>query len=180
MSRAAPRPARRASPAMPRATDMVITPRGLRFRGRIFPCTVGRGGTRAAKREGDGATPRGTHCLVGMLYRTDRLARPTDWALPIRPFDGWSDDPRDPDYNLMVRLPHGFSAERLRRADRLYDRVLLTDWNWPYPRRGAGSAIFLHRWRKPGHPTEGCIGLPPAALDWILPRIEHRTRLIVP
>jgi len=160
-------------------TDLVVTPRGLRFMGRHFPCTVGKGGITSGKKEGDGATPRGTHRLVGMLYRPDRIARPTDWALPIRPRDLWSDDPTHEDYNLMVRAPYAHSHERLQRADPLYDLIILTDWNWPYPVKGRGSAIFIHRWRKPGHPTEGCIGLKPAHLKWIAPRIRHEPRLIV-
>lgn len=161
--------------------DLVVTPMGLRFMGRRFPCTVGRGGIVAAKakREGDGATPAGVHGLVGMLYRRDRLARPADWALPIGPFDLWSDDPRDEGYNLMTRVPHAFSHERLHRADPMYDLVILTDWNWPHAEPGRGSAIFIHQWRRPGAPTAGCIGLPRAALRWIAPRITHQTRLIV-
>lgn len=160
--------------------DMVLTRQGLRFLGRVFPCTIGRGGVRARKREGDGATPVGVHRLVGMLYRPDRMARPADWALPIGPRDLWSDDPGHEDYNLMVRAPYGFSHERLRRADPLYDLVLITDWNWPRAERGAGSAIFLHRWRGPGVPTAGCIGLNPGDLRWIAPRIRYQTRVIVP
>ncbi len=160
--------------------DLVLTPQGLRFMGRVFPCTTGRGGLSDTKREGDGATPCGTHGLVGMLYRPDRIARPTNWALPIGPLDLWSDDPRDPDYNLMVRAPHGYSHERLRRPDPLYDLVILTNWNWPFAEHSAGSAIFIHQWRRPGFATEGCIGLPRKALHWIAPRIRHQTRLIVP
>ncbi len=158
---------------------MVLTPTGLRFLGQTFPCTIGRGGIRRKKREGDGATPRGVHRLVGMLYRPDRMARPADWALPIRPGDLWSDDPRHEDYNLMVRAPYPHSHERLRRADPLYDLVILTDWNWPYPVKGRGSAIFIHQWRRPGFPTEGCIGLRRDHLHWIAPRIRYETRLIV-
>ena len=160
--------------------DLVLTPSGLRFMGRRFACTIGRGGLSARKREGDGATPVGVHRIVGMLYRPDRIAQPADWALPIRPGDLWSDDVRDPDYNLMVRAPHPYGHERLRRADRLYDLVILTDWNWPQAVKGRGSAIFIHRWRKPGHPTAGCIGLAPEDLRWIAPHIRHETRLIVP
>ncbi|MFY9212666.1 MAG: L,D-transpeptidase family protein [Aestuariivita sp.] len=159
--------------------DMVLTPSGLRFLGRTFPCTIGRGGLSSRKREGDGATPRGCHGLVGMLYRPDRLARPADWAVPIGPPDLWSDDVTDPDYNLMVRAPHPYSHEILRRADPLYDLVILTDWNWPSAVRGRGSAIFIHQWRRPGYPTEGCIGLRRDHLHWIAPRITFGTRLIV-
>lgn len=158
---------------------MVVTPMGLRFAGRMFACTVGRGGIRADKREGDGATPAGHHRIVGCLYRPDRMAKPCDWAVPIRPGDLWSDDPRDEDYNLMVRAPYGASHERLFRADRLYDLVIVTDWNWPRAERGRGSAIFVHRWRRPGYRTEGCVALDPADLRWITRRITFGTRLIV-
>ena len=162
-------------------TDLVVTPMGVRFMGRVFPCTIGRGGIVPAgqKREGDGGTPTGVHRIVGMLYRPDRMARPTDWARPIGPPDLWSDDPKDEDYNLMVRAPHGFSHERLRRADPLYDLVILTDWNWPYAVPGRGSAIFLHRWRRPGYPTAGCVAFAPKDLLWIAQRIRAQTRLIV-
>ncbi len=164
----------------PGPQDLVAGPWGARFRGRRLPCAVGRGGIRADKREGDGATPAGSHRLVGLLWRPDRARRPTDWAVPIRPGDLWSDDARDPDhYNLLVRAPYAGSHERLRRADPLYDRVGLTDWNWPRAEAGRGSAIFLHRWRKPRHPTEGCVAFAPEVLRWLLPRIRHRTRLVV-
>lgn len=159
--------------------DLVLTRQGLRFRGRVLPCTLGRGGISDAKAEGDGATPQGEHRLVGMLYRPDRMARPADWALPIRPRDGWSDDVRDPDYNLMVTRPHGFGHERLWRADPVYDLILLTDWNWPQARKGAGSAIFIHQWRGPGRATEGCVALSRSDLRWLAPRIRFETRLIV-
>ena len=39
--------------------DMVLTPTGLRFQGRKFPCTIGKGGIVSNKREGDGGTPVG-------------------------------------------------------------------------------------------------------------------------
>ena len=159
---------------------MVLTPGGLRFLGHTLPCTIGRGGVRADKREGDGATPVGAHRIVGMLYRPDRIARPTDWAVPIRPGDLWCDDPDHEDYNLMVRAPFQASYETLRRADPLYDLVILTDWNWPFAEHGRGSAIFMHRWRRPGAPTEGCVALRPDHLRWLAARIEPGTRLVVP
>jgi L,D-peptidoglycan transpeptidase YkuD (ErfK/YbiS/YcfS/YnhG family) len=159
--------------------DIVVGPWGARFLGRRFACSIGRGGIVGRKREGDGGTPRGTHRIVGMLYRPDRMTRPADWSRPIRPGDFWSDDPTDPDYNKMVRVPHGFGHERLCRADPMYDLILITDWNWPISAPGHGSAIFVHQWRRPRHPTAGCVAFARADLLWIAQRIRHRTRLIV-
>ncbi len=166
---------------MTRAIDIVVTRWGARFMGRRFPCAIGRGGITTGKREGDGATPAGIHGLVGLLYRPDRIARSAlpDWALPFGPADLWSDDPRDPDYNLMVRAPHAFGHERLTRPDPLYDLILLTDWNWPRAVPGEGSAIFLHTWRRPRYPTAGCIAFARHDLLWIARRIRHQTRIVI-
>ncbi|WP_170391157.1 L,D-transpeptidase family protein [Ruegeria arenilitoris] len=160
--------------------DLVVTPTGVRFFGRRFPCTFGKGGLSNHKREGDGATPTGHHHIVGMLYRPDRIAPPAPWALPIGPGDLWSDDDRDQDYNQHVRAPYPCSHERLRRADPLYDLVLITDWNWPVATPGSGSAIFLHQWRRPGYPTEGCVAFRRDHLHWIARRVAPGTRIIIP
>lgn len=161
--------------------DLVLTPTGLLFAGRRFACTIGRGGITADKREGDGATPVGTHAIVGMFYRADRL-RGTDlpfWARPIGLRDLWSDDVADPDYNHLVHAPHPFGHEVMRRADPLYDLVMITDWNWPDAVPGRGSAIFLHQWRRVGFPTAGCVAFDPADLRWIAARVRLGARLII-
>lgn len=142
--------------------------------------SLGRGGRVADKREGDGGTPRGTWRITGLLYRADRMVRPTPWAVPIGPRDLWCDDPRNPAYNHFVRAPFTASHERLRRADRLYDLVLLTDWNWPKPDPGRGSAIFIHCWRGRGVPTAGCLALRRDHLAWIIQHVGIGTRVIVP
>lgn len=162
-------------------TDLVVTRWGVRFGGRLIPAAIGRGGITRRKREGDGATPAGEHRIVGMLYRPGRVARAAlpDWAVPIRPFDLWSDDVRDPDYNQMVSVPHGFSHEVLRRPDPLYDLVLVTDWNWEDPMPGRGSAIFLHQWRRPRYPTAGCVAFSRTDLLWVAERVRPGTRVIV-
>lgn len=159
--------------------DLVLTPLGLRFGGRRYPCSIGRGGLSADKREGDGATPVGTHRIVGMLYRPDRMSRPAAWARPIRPGDLWSDAPDDPAYNHLVTRPYAASHEVMRRGDPLYDLVLVTDWNWPEATPGRGSCIFLHRWRRPGYPTAGCVAFRPDHLRHIAGAIRPGTRLFV-
>lgn len=160
--------------------DLVLTPRGVRFLGRMLPCSIGKGGLTSAKREGDGATPIGVHRIAGMFYRPDRLPAPAAWAKPAGPGDLWSDDTEDSRYNQHVRTPYGFSHEKLRRADPLYDLVLIMDWNWPDALPGKGSAIFIHQWRRPGFPTEGCIAFSRANLQWLAARVKPGTRVIVP
>ena len=159
--------------------DMVLTPTGLRFQGRRYACSIGKGGLTDDKREGDGATPRGAHRLVGMLYRPDRIPAPSAWAQPIGPGDLWSDASGQPDYNHRVRAPYPHSHEALRRADPLYDLVILTDWNWPDATAGCGSAIFIHQWRRPGYPTEGCIAFARSDLHKIAAHVGPATRLII-
>lgn len=159
--------------------DLVVGPWGARFMGRRFACSMGRGGVTGQKREGDGATPIGVHRIIGMLYRADRITAPADWARPIGPFDLWSDDPSDPDYNLPVKVPHRFSHERMHRADPLYDLVMLTDWNWPHAQGGHGSAIFIHQWRGPRKATAGCVALARGDLRWIAARWQPQSRLII-
>lgn len=141
---------------------------------------VGKGGIKADKREGDGATPVGTHEIVGMFYRPDRVRPPQPWAETIGVTDLWSDASGDALYNQHVKTPYSKSHEVLRRADPLYDLVLVTDYNWPNAVEGKGSAIFLHAWRLPGYPTEGCIAFRRDHLRWIAQKVAIGTRLIVP
>lgn len=124
-------------------------------------CAVGRGGIRADKSEGDGATPRALLPLRRVLYRADRLPPPR-CAVPVEPLapsDGWCDDPADAAYNRPVTLPHPARHEEMWRADHVYDIVGVLGWNDAPVVRGRGSAIFLHLARPDYAPTEGCIAL---------------------
>lgn len=147
----------------------------------VLPCALGRGGIRAGKREGDGATPRGQFRLERALYRRDRLARPQT-GLPLAvtaPGDGWCDAANDRNYNRPVRHPYPASAEHLWRRDGLYDAVVVIDYNRRPRQRGAGSAIFMHMARHGFQPTEGCVALRRNDLLKVLARIGPRTRLVV-
>lgn len=161
---------------------MVLTPTGLRFAGRVFPVTIGRSGVAKDKTEGDGATPAGILRVVGLLFRPDRINRAhlPHWARPIHREDRWCDLSGHPDYNHLTRKPFGKSAERLRRADPLYDLVLPLDWNWPEAIPGKGSAIFIHQWRRPGHPTAGCLAFARRDLMFIARNAAPGTRVVVP
>ena len=142
--------------------EITVWPPGhLQWLGKRVRCALGRGGVRADKREGDGATPAGSFPLRRVMYRADRLAAP-ETALPVRALghdDGWCDDPEHPAYNRPVTAPFAARHERLWRDDALYDVVVELGFNDDPVEVGRGSAIFLHRARPGYGPTEGCVTL---------------------
>ena len=144
-------------------------------------CALGRAGVTPWKREGDGATPAGSFHPVALLYRPDRVARPRT-GLPVTAIDpdaGWCDDPADRAYNRPVRLPYAGSHERLWRSDRLYDLVIVLDYNLAPAIAGKGSAIFLHLARDDFAPTAGCVAVSPAAMARLVPRLAPSTAIII-
>jgi L,D-peptidoglycan transpeptidase YkuD (ErfK/YbiS/YcfS/YnhG family) len=169
----------------PIVTVTVLSPaatRGIVKHGVLaFPCALGRSGLRARKREGDGATPAGCWRPLRVLYRADRCRRPVT-RLPVqrlRPADGWCDAPADRNYNRPVTHPYPASAERLWRADALYDVVVVLSHNARPRVRGAGSAVFLHVARPNYAPTEGCIALAREHLLRLLRRLGRDARIRV-
>jgi L,D-peptidoglycan transpeptidase YkuD (ErfK/YbiS/YcfS/YnhG family) len=146
-----------------------------------LPVALGRAGIKANKREGDGATPRGSFRLKRLWWRADRHPRPPT-LLPSRrigPHDGWCEDPADRRYNRPVRLAPASRADRLARADALYDFVIELDHNTRPRVAGRGSAVFIHIARPGFAPTAGCVALEGAALRRLLGRLGPRTRIMV-
>lgn len=148
--------------------------------GFAWPCALGRGGVRAGKREGDGATPQATLRAVRLFYRDDHGLRPAT-RLPVTRIggQGWCDDVGDRNYNRLVPLPYRASHEVMRRADGLYDIVVELDWNRRPAIRGRGSAIFLHVARPGLAPTDGCIALPAVRLRRLVARLGPGTRFVL-
>jgi L,D-peptidoglycan transpeptidase YkuD (ErfK/YbiS/YcfS/YnhG family) len=146
-----------------------------------FRCALGRSGIRASKREGDGATPRGTFRFENAFYRRDKLRRPlaSIAVSATHPDDGWCDAAEDRNYNRRVTHPYPASAEHLWRRDGLYDVVVVVDFNRRPRNRARGSAIFMHVAEKGLRPTEGCVALPRHALLKIVARIGRHTRLVI-
>lgn len=165
-----------------RAHDLRITRWSAQFMGREFPCAIGHGGIGQKRGEGDGITPEGQFEIHSVLIRPDRLDVdcPAVLQSPIGISDIWSDDPRDPDYNQRkMGLDDRYGHERLRRADPLYDLIGVLDYNFPKAIPGKGSAIFLHVWRKPRHPTEGCVAFDPRDLAFIFQNWTVHSRVII-
>ena len=148
---------------------------------RRWRCTLGAGGIREDKVEGDAATPVGEFPLRRIYFRNDRVVLPKT-GLPARPInehDGWCDDPRAPTYNRLVHIPNEWSHEKMWREDGLYDVVVVVGYNDDPPEGEWGSAIFLHIAREDYSPTQGCVAFARDDLLELLPLLTRDTRLRV-
>lgn len=148
------------------------------YGGRRFRCALGRGGIRADKREGDGATPVGRFPLRRLLYRGTAPATGLE-MLPIGRDDGWCDAPNDIAYNRLVRLPYRARHEILWRDDHLYDRVLVIGHNDDPVRAGLGSAVFLHLAHDDFRPTEGCVAFARPDFETILGLLAPADHVVI-
>ena len=156
--------------------------RGILVAGTLaIPVALGRGGIKANKREGDGATPRGTFRLKRLWWRADRHPRPAT-LLPVRrimPDDGWCEDPSDRHYNSHIKVPPKSKADRLARKDDLYDFIVEIDHNTQPRVAGRGSAVFIHVARPGFAPTAGCVAFSSSSLRRLLARLGPRTKIMV-
>ncbi len=147
-----------------------------------WACALGRSGISPLKREGDGATPRGHHRLLFGYFRKGYFPR-VNASLPLKVLkvsQGWCDAPSDGNYNREVRYPYKASAERLWRDDRLYDCIIVLDYNFRPRARGKGSAIFMHVARSGLLPTEGCIAMRKSDLRMLLTHLPRNASIFVP
>ncbi len=169
------------SPIIVRAAPKARSRAILQFGPLRLQAAIGRSGITAVKREGDGATPRGTMKLISGYMRGDRI-RGIAISLPMHRLKNtmlWCDAPTHPAYNRPVKVPFAASHEVLMRDDHLYDICLVMDWNISSRKRGCGSAIFFHLARPGYMPTEGCIAVSLGDMKRIASFMTKDTRVVV-
>jgi L,D-peptidoglycan transpeptidase YkuD (ErfK/YbiS/YcfS/YnhG family) len=151
----------------------------LTFKNLKFRCALGKAGIGKKIREGDSITPRGIFKLVKVFYRADKiknLETPLK-KIKIKKNMGWCDDPKSKFYNKLIRLPINFGSEKLYRSDRLYDLVVVLNYNLNPIVKNKGSAIFIHVAKKTFKKTEGCIALNKENLINLLSVIRKNTKI---
>jgi L,D-peptidoglycan transpeptidase YkuD (ErfK/YbiS/YcfS/YnhG family) len=156
--------------------------RGILLAGPLaLPVVLGRGGIRANKFEGDGATPRGRFRPIRLWWRADRHPHPPT-LLPARritPDLAWCEDTTDRRYNRPFRRAPRDGGDRLWRDDHLYDFIVEIDHNTRPRVAGRGSAVFVHVARPNRSPTAGCVALAPNRLQRLLAVLGPSTRIAI-
>jgi L,D-peptidoglycan transpeptidase YkuD (ErfK/YbiS/YcfS/YnhG family) len=147
----------------------------LKYKNLKFRCALGKAGIGEKKKEGDFITPKGKYKIIKVYYRADRIKKiKTNFRLyQIKKNMGWCDDPLSKDYNKLIKLPGKFGHEKLYRKDKLYDLILVLNYNFKPIIKNKGSAIFIHIANKNYKKTMGCIGLNKKDLIFILKDIKR-------
>ena len=140
-------------------------------------CAIGKRGIVVRKKEGDKSTPKGKFKLKYIFFRKDRIKNLKSKlkCIPIRKNYGWCDDARSKHYNMFVKLPFPYNAERLYLSSNIYDIVVVIDYNLKPIKKNKGSAIFIHVAKKSYSPTLGCIAVAKSDLLKILTLIKKNT-----
>ena len=158
-----------------------IDPHFIKWKDKIYRCSIGFAGISKIKKEGDGVTPSGIFRLLNVYYRYDRINKPETVlnCIKIKPNYFWCDDPKSTNYNRLVFNRDTYSAEKLFRTDEYYDILIEISHNSNPIIKGKGSAIFIHCTSNKYPSTEGCVGLLKKDLLKILEELNASTRLII-
>ncbi len=143
-----------------------------------FKCSIGKNGLKKNKIEGDKCTPTGTFSLGPVYYRNDRLDKPYTKLKTIRINKqmGWCDDPNNAYYNKEIKLNKKIKAEKFYRKDKIYDIIIVINYNTRKVIGNKGSAIFVHVTNN-YKPTKGCLALSLNDIEILLKIIKKNSKI---
>ncbi len=143
-----------------------------------FKCSIGKNGLKRNKFEGDKCTPKGIFSMGPVYYRSDRIAKPDTKlkTIEIHKKMGWCDDPESTSYNKKIKLDKKNKGEKLYRKDKIYDIILVINYNTKKVVKNKGSAIFIHVTNN-YKPTKGCLALSLNDLEILLKIIKKNSKI---
>jgi len=143
-----------------------------------FKCSIGKKGLKKNKLEGDNCTPIGTFSLGPVYYRNDRVDKPNTKleTVKIDKKMGWCDDPNSISYNKEIKLNEKIKAEKLYRKDKIYDIIIVINYNTRKIIKNKGSAIFIHITNN-YIPTKGCLALSLNDIEILLKIIGKNSKI---
>ena len=153
----------------------------LKYKDIKFKCALGKSGIRKKRTEGDNITPKGTFKIIKIYYRKDRIKKINSVfkIIEIKKDMGWCDDPESKKYNQLIKLPSKYRHEKLFRNDRIYDLIIVLNYNMSPVIKNKGSAIFIHIAKNNYNKTKGCIALKKKDLIEIVSKIKRNTKVII-
>ena len=90
---------------------------------------------------------------------------------------GWCDDPKSRQYNKLVKLPFVFKHEKLFKKEKIYDIILVLNYNMKPVKKNKGSAIFIHVAKNNFKKTEGCVAIKKINLIKLIKEINPNTKV---
>ena len=107
-------------------------------------CAIGKRGIGLKKKEGDFVTPIGQYKIKYILYRKDRIKKIKSKLkkIIIKKDMGWCNDPKSSKYNKLVNLPFNYSYEKLFKREKMYDIILVLNYNMN-PVKKTKVALYL-------------------------------------
>ena len=143
-----------------------------------FKCSIGKNGLKKNKLEGDNCTPKGTFSLGPVYYRSDRVDKPNTKLKTIRINKqmGWCDDPNNAYYNKEIKFSKKIKAEKFYRKDKIYDIIIVINYNSRRIIKNKGSAIFIHVSNN-YKPTKGCLALSLNDIEILLKMIKKNSKI---
>ena len=143
-----------------------------------FKCCIGKKGFTKFKEEGDKKTPTGLFKLGNLYFRKDKYKNPDTnlKKIPIKKDMGWCDDINSSKYNTLIKTNNKSRHEKMFRKDSTYDLLINIQYNTTTPKKGKGSAIFLHITEN-FKPTLGCIAIKKSDMLILLRLINKKTKI---